>query len=55
MTHVPKKEAVVGVRTTPARKELWREAAARDGLRLSEWMRKLAEERIRELPHTEPA
>lgn len=46
---VPLKEAHVGVRTTPARKELWREVAAQEGLRLSEWMRRLAERRVAEL------
>jgi hypothetical protein len=46
MVRVPTKEAHVGVRTTHARKELWREYAAREGLRLSDWMRKLADSRV---------
>ena len=44
---VPNKTAHTGIRTTPARKEIWREAAEREGLRLSEWLRKLADKESR--------
>ena len=45
---IPIKEAHIGLRTTTARKELWRKMAAREGLRLSEWLRKLADRRVAE-------
>lgn len=48
MVQVPLKEAIVGVRTTAARKEVWRETAAREGLRVSAWLRKIADERVSE-------
>lgn len=45
----PEKDEVVRFRAPAARKDRWREAAAREGLRLSEWMRRLADRRAEEL------
>ena len=46
---IPNRTALIGARATPARKALYVELAAREGLRLSEWLRQLAERRVREL------
>lgn len=48
--HVPRelKETVVGVRATETRKALFEQAAQREGMTLSEWMRQLAERRVAE-------
>lgn len=45
---VPNRTAFVGVRTTPARKLIWQEAADRQGMRLSEWLRRVADRDARE-------
>ena len=43
---VVRKEAMVTVRLSPVRKALYRELAAEEGLRLSEWIRLLADYRV---------
>jgi hypothetical protein len=48
MLAVPTKTELVGTRTTAAHKALYLEQASRDGMRLSEWVRWLAERRVRE-------
>jgi uncharacterized protein YqcC (DUF446 family) len=45
---MPTKSEIVATRATPARKALYSEQAARDGMRLAEWLRWLAERRVRE-------
>ena len=45
---VPNRTAFVGVRTTPARKLIWQEAAQLQGMRLSEWLRRVADRDARE-------
>lgn len=49
MPEVNAKTDIVTMRLTPARKATYRTIAALDGLRLSEWLRTLAERRIAEL------
>jgi uncharacterized protein (DUF1778 family) len=43
----------IAIRATPGRKQLYTRCAARDGLRLSEWLRRLAdraaEQHVRDL------
>ena len=46
MTHIPNKTEILATRTTPIRKALYREQAARDAMRLSEWLRWLADCRL---------
>lgn len=48
MVQVPVKDARVGVRTTEDRKRVWQREAAREGMRLSEWLRALAERQVRQ-------
>ena len=48
MVDLPMKSEVVATRVTPPRKALYQETAAREGMRLSEWLRALAELRVRE-------
>ncbi len=43
---VVNKESMLTVRCTPTRKALYREVAAAEGLRLSEWLRLLADHRV---------
>ena len=43
---VVKKEATVTLRTTSGRKAVYREVAADEGMRLSEWLRVLADRRV---------
>ena len=43
---VVKKEAMVVLRTTDVRKAMYREVAADEGMRLSEWFRLLADHRV---------
>lgn len=38
----------VAIRTTPGRKQIYARFAAREGLRLSEWLRRLADRAVAE-------
>ena len=46
---VLKKEASLGFRTTLVRKRLYQQMAETEGLRLSEWLRRLADRRVNEV------
>ena len=48
MMLMPVKTERVYLRETRGRKAMWMEAATRDGKRLSEWLRALADRRVRE-------
>lgn len=48
MVAIPTKSELVATRATPSRKALYQEQAAREGMRLSEWLRWLAERRVLE-------
>lgn len=50
---VPNKEAAVAFRTTPQRKTLYRQTAESEGVRISEWLRRLADRRVAELARRE--
>jgi hypothetical protein len=50
---VPNKTEVITLRVTSGRKALYRDLAARDGFRLSEWLRRLADKRMAERLVTE--
>ena len=52
---VQNKTAAMICRTTPARKALYREVAAAEGLRLSDWLRRLADRRVAEIAHQQAA
>ena len=45
---VVNKSEMVGFRTTPARKTMYREVAESQGVRMSEWLRRLAEDGVAE-------
>jgi hypothetical protein len=45
---IPNKSDAIVVRAEPARKWLYIEAAAKEGLRLSDWIRRLADRRLSE-------
>ena len=46
---MPRKTQFLYARVTPYRMSLYLESAARDGLKISEWVRMLADRRITEL------
>ena len=50
---VVNKSELVGFRTTPARKVLYREVAEAQGIRVSEWLRRLADQRVADVAHPE--
>ena len=47
------KSEMVGFRTTPVMKTLYREVAESQGVRISEWLRRLADQRVAELTRRE--
>jgi uncharacterized protein (DUF1778 family) len=47
---IPTKTEIVSTRATPARKALYRAAAEVEGLRLSEWLRRIADRHAAEMP-----
>lgn len=53
MISIPTKEAPINIRVTPARKAMYREQAAAEGMRLSEWLRRLADQRLAEVASRE--
>jgi hypothetical protein len=44
---VQKKTEIIRIRATPTQVDRFREGAAKDGRRLSEWLRELAQREIR--------
>lgn len=46
---VPNKSELVGTRVTPARKTAYVEAAQREGVRVSEWIRRQLDRRVAEI------
>ena len=52
---VPNKEVMVATRVTRSRKALYESVAHSEGVRLSEWLRRVADRRVRELAQRETA
>jgi hypothetical protein len=49
MIAIPNKTVLVSARVTPGRMASYREAAASEGMRLSEWIRRQLDRRVAEL------
>jgi hypothetical protein len=43
---IPVKDAFVGMRVTPVKRALYRQVAEQEGLRLSAWLRTLADRQV---------
>jgi hypothetical protein len=52
---VPNKEVMVATRVTRARKVLYEQVAHSEGVRVSEWLRRLADRRVNEIAQRETA